>query len=187
MQRSTAAPQALRALIEGPGLADLGPGPRASALSRVAIDPVVDAALPHSRGRDLVRALVLLWNDHHEEAHALVQDLATREANLIHAILHRREPDFANASYWFHRVGAHPLYPRLGARIAALPPGQPESRVEVRIVRNGTWDPGAFASCCEEALDLPPGSPLPTRLRELQQHESLELLEHLWTATHHEA
>src|SRR5450432_255553 len=46
-----------------------------------------------------------------DEAHAVAQDLETPEGSFWHGILHRREPDPANAAYWFRRVGQHPVFP----------------------------------------------------------------------------
>ncbi len=47
-----------------------------------------------------------LWTaaDGFTEAHGLAQDLDGAEGAWWHAILHRREPDAANALYWYRRV-----------------------------------------------------------------------------------
>lgn len=39
------------------------------------------------------------------KAHQLVQDLSDKNAAWIHAYLHRKEGDSANASYWYNRAG----------------------------------------------------------------------------------
>ncbi len=41
------------------------------------------------------------WN----RAHALAQDVNTEEGASVHAFLHRREGDPANAAYWYCRAG----------------------------------------------------------------------------------
>lgn len=49
-----------------------------------------------------------LWFDGRgswEEAHKLVQDLANSDAAWIHAYLHRKEGDIANADYWYQKAG----------------------------------------------------------------------------------
>lgn len=49
-----------------------------------------------------------LWEDakgNWERAHQLVQDERTTEAAWVHAYLHRKEGDLANASYWYGRCG----------------------------------------------------------------------------------
>lgn len=40
-----------------------------------------------------------------EAAHEIAQDLETVEGDWIHAYLHRKEGDFANAKYWYRRAG----------------------------------------------------------------------------------
>jgi hypothetical protein len=53
-------------------------------------------------------ALVALWHDARgewNEAHQTVQDIETTEAAWIHAYLHRKEGDLANAGYWYRRAG----------------------------------------------------------------------------------
>jgi hypothetical protein len=49
-----------------------------------------------------------LWYDAKgdwENAHALVQDATTKDAAWVHAYLHRKEGDDANAGYWYRRAG----------------------------------------------------------------------------------
>ena len=82
------------------------------------------------------------------ESHRLSQGIATAEGSFWHGIMHRREGDYANAKYWFNRVGDHSLYGRLGAAaraIAAMGDGPAARAVEART----TWDPFAFVDLCE--------------------------------------
>lgn len=49
-----------------------------------------------------------LWHDaagDWQQAHAIVQDIETREAAWVHAYLHRKEGDVGNAGYWYRRAG----------------------------------------------------------------------------------
>lgn len=39
------------------------------------------------------------------ESHALSQEIESIEGSAWHAIMHRREGDFANSKYWWRRVG----------------------------------------------------------------------------------
>jgi hypothetical protein len=79
-----------------------------------------------------------------EEAHAVAQNIDTIAGSYWHAIVHRQEPDAANAAYWFGQVGRHPLFPELQVRASEIgfPVGQ-------------QWDPRAFLAYCENAR---PGS-----------------------------
>ena len=52
--------------------------------------------------------LKALWYDANEKweaAHRLIQDLPDKNAAWIHAYLHRKEGDTANADYWYCRAG----------------------------------------------------------------------------------
>jgi hypothetical protein len=52
--------------------------------------------------------LKALWHDGRgdwQSAHELAQDVHTRDGSWIHAYLHRKEGDLANAGYWYSRAG----------------------------------------------------------------------------------
>lgn len=55
---------------------------------------------------DVIRAIELALAGHWAEAHEIVQGLeGEREADHLHAILHKIEGDEANARYWYRRAG----------------------------------------------------------------------------------
>jgi hypothetical protein len=61
-------------------------------------------ALPES-APVLIRAL---WHDatgDWDMAHTVAQDVGTAEGSWVHAYLHRKEGDLANAGYWYRRAG----------------------------------------------------------------------------------
>lgn len=89
-------------VLLGAGLARLDAVPRPGRLTSAAI---AGLGLP-----PLATALVLLWHDHLDAAHALVQAAeGDSDADLIHAWLHRREGDAVNSRYWLRAAGHHPL------------------------------------------------------------------------------
>jgi hypothetical protein len=52
-------------------------------------------------------ALVALWHDAKgdwEEAHRTAQDIEDANGAWVHAYLHRKEGDLANAGYWYRRA-----------------------------------------------------------------------------------
>ncbi len=52
----------------------------------------------------LLKALKTEKNGDWDKAHKIVQDLQHAYAYWVHAYLHRKEPDLANASYWYSRA-----------------------------------------------------------------------------------
>jgi len=66
---------------------------------------VADARLD---GHDGVKAGLWLYADELDRGHAICQDMASPSGSFWHAIVHRREADFSNARYWYHKAGAHP-------------------------------------------------------------------------------
>jgi len=56
-------------------------------------------------------ALQALWHDAHGDwtrAHACAQEDEGSPGSWVHAYLHRREGDLANARYWYARAGRPP-------------------------------------------------------------------------------
>lgn len=106
--------------------------------------PIVDLAA--ARG-----CLAALWLAHHflDESHRLSQETDTREGSYWHGIMHRREPDYANAKYWFRRVPQHPIHGPLAQRAAEL--AQHSDLDEpARFLRDlPTWDAFRFVDLCE--------------------------------------
>lgn len=68
----------------------------------------------------LVLAGLHLWNDDIDRCHRIAQAHEAAEGNYWHAILHRREPDYSNAKYWYRRVGKHPIFSGLRASLDGL-------------------------------------------------------------------
>jgi hypothetical protein len=70
----------------------------------------------------VLEGLALLWHDHWDAAHEIAQSREGEpDHDLLHAMLHRREGDFANAGYWFGGSAKHPCYPLLARRLSSLP------------------------------------------------------------------
>jgi hypothetical protein len=171
---------AIEALF-GAGLAALGPERRAEAWDLP--DAEVRAGEMSMRlglvGRKSAcfQALVLLWHDHLDVAHGLVQDLSGADAAFVHGIVHRREPDFSNAGYWFHRVGSHAALDPLAEQ--AAPVLAAHAALPHRLIRDGVWDGLAFIDAVAAVSRQPVTAPEPALLRQLQRLESIVLARHL--------
>ena len=67
--------------------------------------------------------LLALWWDakgNWEQAHALVDELETKDGMAVHAYLHRKEGSTSNAEYWYQRSGTAFRRPTLEAEWTAL-------------------------------------------------------------------
>lgn len=165
-----------------PGL-DGGPRPHVESVS--ALEEKLDD-LGHRHGlaahqHALIRALVLLWHDHLHAAHAIVQELADVDGALIHGIVHRREPDYWNAKYWFRRVGAHPIDRPLADSTLALATAADLAAVAARLAPGGIWAAAVFVDFVQQCAALPADDPRIQLAVAIQQVESRLLLEHLAT------
>lgn len=49
-----------------------------------------------------------LYVDELDHSHRISQGIEDATGSFWHGIMHRREGDFGNSHYWFHRVGKHP-------------------------------------------------------------------------------
>ena len=103
-----------------------------------------------------IKSGLLLWNDDLNDSHDISQGLSNHTGSYWHGIMHRREPDYSNAKYWFGRVGTHPIYPEL--RDCALSifketadPSAALSDIGDKIESNEHWDPYQFIDWCAAA------------------------------------
>jgi hypothetical protein len=172
----------IKALLHTEEPAHLGPERRPGALSIVALDERLAAATRDARlapsVKELIRALVYLWHDHMDESHQIAQHIESPDGSLLHGIMHRREPDYSNAKYWFRRVGSHPCFLSLAHRAGELLEKHVESDLHSRLVPNKTWDPFAFVDAVEDAAKGEFRSKVPL-LEELQKIEFECLLENI--------
>src|SRR6267154_577500 len=132
--------EGFRALLTG-GPPDLGPGPRPGAMSHEELDKVMGLLLGDTDltaiSQKLVRGLVLLWHDHQEAAHTIAQDIENADGSYLHGMVHRREPDYGNAKYWFRRVGRHAAFPIIAERAVRLLESLKEQWLQKELMPGG--------------------------------------------------
>lgn len=148
---------------------ELGPGRQDSSLREqlAAITPETLLGRPPA-DQGMARACISalwLYHDFLDESHKLSQTIEGPTGSYWHSLMHRREPDFDNARYWFRRVGTHAIFPQLttAARECAQATdaargGSARNRVLKRTAWLGEiahWDPFAFIDACQECIGVP--------------------------------
>ena len=142
-------------------------------------EPELSRLFPHASQVALLAlsAGLLQIHDFWEASHEAAQeadDLGERRFSAYwHAIAHRREPDPGNASYWFRRVGKHPLFPALADAAAPLLNEYGDARLTARLTASGGWDPAVMIELCTKSK---PGTKQAALARRLQRLEMSLLL-----------
>ncbi len=176
------------------GLPSLGFQARPETLSAAAVLRAVAAIAEHPslprapapERRILLEGAALLWHDRWEEAHELAQAREGRpDFDLLHAIGHRREGDYANANYWFSGAGKHPSYALIGAcfvepfyasaEAAAAESAPGSANPMPGKFLSPDWSPTAFVSAVKRQAGKPGGEE--EMLMRIQAAESQALAE----------
>ena len=113
------------------------------------------------------------WDESHQAAQEADDLGETVVSAYWHGIAHRREPDAGNASYWFRRVGDHPVFIPLAENareILGPEDGRPDG--SNRLLARGAWDAYAFIDLATTAR----GDAAVAAFREIQRSEMSLLL-----------
>lgn len=176
------ASEGFKSLLAVGGLPDLGPGPRDGVWPQKELMAKIDSLARDSKlssiTTGLVRGLILLWHDYMEPAHEIAQAIESADGSFLHGVLHRREPDYGNAAYWFRRVGVHPAFPIIAEDVSVVLKSKNRSDLEKELMPGGKWDPFVFIRLCEESGGRTAGDDETGLLREIQGIESNVLLKH---------
>lgn len=154
--------EAVSELLETDEPAGLGPQRRAAAGSEGEVRGGAQSFLAAGdldvESRELILSALLLWHDHLESSHVLSQNIPGSSGSFLHGIMHRREPDYGNAKYWFNRTGEHPAFPEIARRAGELLDQGGDRELKRRLMEGGRWDPFAMVDAVAdaEAGKLPP-------------------------------
>lgn len=127
------------------------------ALESSSLDKLFEGqSLKNTTFGEAIKSGLLLWNDALDESHTISQGLMNQTGSYWHGIMHRREPDYPNAKYWFGRVGTHPIFPAL--RECALEtfkeipnPSDALTDIGKTIASQENWDAYQLIDWCEAA------------------------------------
>jgi hypothetical protein len=183
-------PTAVYGPIIGPLLAaaplnELGPGrPDKTALTQLK-NLTLEAAFAPTRivDRSMAEACLaglFLMYDCFDQSHEISQSIETPNGSYWHGILHRREPDYDNAKYWFRRVGSHPVFQPLASAARELAIAEKPDRPAEFLREQAAWDPFRFIDLCAAVAAGDCKSEMLCRI--IQRKECELLLEHCFQA-----
>ena len=146
---------ALEPLLRRTSRCDLGPGqPNHAAQDELQALTLERAFAGHRIvDRNMARAClagVWLYHDFLDESHHISQEVETPTGSYWHGIMHRREPDYSNAKYWFRRVGRHEIFAPLVQAARTIIADTDMTELS-GLTAAADWDALKFVDACEAA------------------------------------
>jgi hypothetical protein len=135
-------------------LPELGPGTPNSAMRPQLAALTIETAFAGRKviDDDVARcclSALWLWHDFLDESHTISQEVYTVDGSYWHGIMHRREPDYGNAKYWFRRVPRHAIFEPLADAARKLTAGVKLDPAAEYLATQSTWDAYRFVDLCE--------------------------------------
>ena len=171
------------------GLVDMAPHGCSQLVVTAPVSPAIRTHLAAIAPADLLRGPLVnpamaqcvlcglwLWHDFLDEAHTLAQADTTVTGSLWHAIMHRRQGDFANSKYWYAKCQRHFILGPLAQHVSVMTNTLPADTRLLRLTLSG-WDAVAFVDLVQDVAAAP-ADPLHALAVEIQQLEWRLLLEH---------
>jgi hypothetical protein len=135
-------------------LPELGPGSPNSAMRPKLAELTIESAFSGQRIADQHAArccIAALWLSHDflDESHEISQEIETIDGSYWHGMMHRREPDYGNAKYWFRRVPRHAVFEPLAEAARELAAKTQLDGPAAFLASQKSWDAFHFVDLCE--------------------------------------
>ena len=142
-------PQDLQSAIEHSEIPSLGDGPLNSELAQwLSLNDLSNEIGPPDSSQSAACCASGLWllAGDLDRSHTISQSIHNADGSYWHGIMHRREQDFGNSKYWFHKVGRHPIFEQLADAASSV------AGPALSSAPDETWDPMAMVDACESAV-----------------------------------
>ncbi len=141
-------PQFGRLLVAAP-LNELGPGRPVLAMRKelqaLSLDtPFAPHEIADSAMAQACLAGMWLRFDFLDESHSISQEIHSTTGSFWHGIMHRREPDYDNAKYWFRRVPQHPVFESLCKAAREIVAAAKPDGAATFLLEQDDWDAFRF-------------------------------------------
>tara|TARA_B100001123_G_scaffold18940_2_gene21226 strand:+ start:1977 stop:2492 length:516 start_codon:yes stop_codon:yes gene_type:complete len=158
-------PPVIKDLFYTNSLPSLGPEKRNDSLGLNECEDLIGSALkfPDTEHQALIRSALLLWHDHLEASHEISQCINSKDGSFLHALMHRREPDFPNAKYWLNQTGQYKAYSEIAKRSKIL-----LKEASLSKLFTDEWNPYAMVDSVEQTN---PNTQTYKTLQKIQQIE----------------
>ena len=132
--------------------------------------------------RQAILALIsglYIWNGSMDNSHKILQDMENKTGSYLHGLLHRMEPDYSNAKYWFRMAGVHPRGEQVqqGTLEILRDSNSGNSILFQRFSREKSWNPELLTDIIAATLKSPLNADEVTILEQIQAIELRLLME----------
>ena len=103
------------------------------------------------KAKACIKAGLLEWNDDIHASHDICQDIYSKTGSYWHGIMHRREPDYGNAKYWYYKFPGYPTFDDLRAFALNLDDAGNQEIISFKQSIELEWQAFDFIDLCSKA------------------------------------